>query len=78
MQLINSKQELEDLLEAYSASFKWSNNYMLLDELRVTSNQKSSYSFRNRRRAWSYWYNVILFTDCITRLIHLRIFKLSN
>ena len=35
MQLINNNQELEDLLEASSASFKWSNNYMLLDELQV-------------------------------------------
>lgn len=35
MLLINSHQQLEDLLEAYSASFKWSNNYMLLEELKV-------------------------------------------
>lgn len=35
MRLINSNQELEDLLEEFSASFKWSNNYMLLEELQV-------------------------------------------
>ena len=35
MQLINSHQQLEDLLEEFSASFKWSNNYMLLEELKV-------------------------------------------
>ena len=35
MQLINSHQQLEDLLEEFSASFKWSNNYMLLEELEV-------------------------------------------
>ena len=35
MQLINNDLELEDLLEAYGASFKWSNNYMLLEELQV-------------------------------------------
>lgn len=35
MQLINSHQELEELLEEYSASFQWSNNYMLLEELQA-------------------------------------------
>ena len=35
MQLISNNQELEDIFDISSASFKWSNNYMLLEELKI-------------------------------------------